>query len=166
MMVRSTRLVALFVALALLTGAAAWAARPGERAPDIQLPRVGGGMVSLGSLVSSGPVLVWFPDVSVSSDSHADLSRTAAAQGVTLLVIPVVGQDADAAAVVAGRLPDAIVLHDADGSVTLGYAGEFIPGVSPRMNLFIVGSRGTVTFARSWPGVTEASLSNELKAAR
>lgn len=161
-----TLLATLAMALVLMAGAVAWAARPGEAAPDIQLPRVGGGFVSLGSLLGSGPVVVWFPDGSVNAATHDSLSRTAAANGATLLVIPVVGADPAAADGVAQRLPAAIVLHDANGSVTLGYSGEFIPGVSPRQNLFVVGTRGTVTFARFWPGVPEASLANELRTAR
>lgn len=165
-MLRTRVLATLVLALAMLAGGAAWAARAGDPAPDIQLPRPGGGMVSLGSLLGAGPVMVWFPDASVSDDSHSGLARAAAQEGVTLLVIPVVGQDAASANSLASRFPQSIVLHDADGSVTLGYTGEFIPGVSPRLNLFIVGSRGTVTFARFWPGVPEASLANELRAAR
>lgn len=161
-----TLLATVAVVMALLAGVAAWAARPGESAPDIQLPRVGGGSVSLGSLLSSGPVVVWFPDATVSAGSHDSLSRTAAANGATLLVIPVVGADPAAAEGVAARLPQAIVLHDANGTVTVGYSGEFIPGVSPRQNLFVVGTRGTVTFARFWPGIPEASLANELRTAR
>lgn len=163
---RQAKWMAVVVALAMLWGGVAWAAKPGDAAPELRLPRVGGGTVDLEPLLASGPVVVWFPDSSASPESHAALLRTVSQQGATLLVVPVVGADAVAAASVAVRFPEEIVLHDAQGSVTLAYTGEFIPGVSPRLNLFVVGTRGTLALVRYWPGVSEGSLSNELKAAR
>lgn len=163
-MIRPRTLASLLVALVLLT-AAAWSARAGDPAPEIALPRVQGAPVSLPGLLASGPVLVWFPDVG-SAASGSSLAQAAAENGATLVVIPVVGQDLSQVEALAARFPDWIVLHDADGAVTVRYAGEFIPGVSPRQNLFVVNTRGAVTWTRFWPGVPEASLAHELRAAR
>ncbi len=150
-----------------LASAGAWAARPGDPAPEINLPRVQGGQVSLTAIRAGGPVLVWFPEASsVSGQTGTSLASAAARNGATLLVIPVVGTDPGPAQALADRFPDWLVLHDADGSVTLSYAGEFIPGISPRQNLFIVSTRGMVTWSRFWPGVPEQTLANELGAAR
>ncbi len=162
----SIRPLALLLAL-FLASAAAWAARPGDPAPEINLPRIYGERVSLAVIRSGGPVLVWFPEASsVSGQTGASLATAAARNGATLLVIPVVGADPGPAQALSDRFPDWLVLHDADGSVTLDYAGEFIPGISPRQNLFIVSTRGLVTWSRFWPGVPEQTLDNELRAAR
>jgi hypothetical protein len=160
------RTLALLLAL-FLTPATAWATRPGDPAPEINLPRIHGGQVSLTAIRTGGPVLVWFPEASsVSGQTGSSLAGAAARNGATLLVIPVVGADPGPAQALADRFPDWLVLHDADGSVTLNYAGEFIPGISPRQNLFIVSTRGLVTWSRFWPGVPEQTLDNELGAAR
>jgi len=162
----SIRTLALLLTLLLASGAA-WAARPGDPAPEINLPRISGGQVSLAAIRAGGPVMVWFPEASsVSSQTGAGLVEAAARNGATLLVIPVVGADPGPAQALADRFPNWLVLHDADGSVTLNYAGEFIPGISPRQNLFIVSTRGLVPWSRFWPGVPEQTLDNELRAAR
>jgi hypothetical protein len=158
--------LALLLAL-FLTTATAWAARPGEPAPEINLPRINGGQVSLAAIRAGGPVLVWFPEASsVSGQTGSILAGAAARNGATLLVIPVVGANPGPAQALADRFPNWLVLHDADGSVTLNYTGEFIPGISPRQNLFIVSTRGLITWSRFWPGVPEQTLDNELSTAR
>lgn len=161
------RRVLLTLTLVLGLAGAALAARAGDAAPDINLPRLGGGTVDLRSALASGPVVVWFPDLSGASPQRAAaLAESIAGGGGRLLIIPVVGQDATAAADLAARSPDLVYLHDADGSVTLGYAGEFVPGVAPRQNLFIVSPSGRISFCRFWPGVPESTLQAEIRAAR
>ena len=165
-MTRCIRPLALLLAL-FLTTATAWTARPGEPAPEINLPRINGGQVSLAAIRAGGPVLVWFPEASsVSGQTGSILAGAAARNGATLLVIPVVGANPGPAQALADRFPNWLVLHDADGSVTLNYTGEFIPGISPRQNLFIVSTRGLITWSRFWPGVPEQTLDNELSTAR
>ncbi len=163
---RNRFLVGLLATLVLACGVA-WAARPGDPAPEISLPRIHGGQGSLLASRATGPVLVWFPAPdSISNRTGSGLMQAAARNGATLLVIPVVGSDPRPAEALADQFPDWIVLHDADGSVTLDYAGEFFPGVSPRRNLFIVSTRGTVTWSGFWPGIPEVTLASELHSAR
>jgi len=163
---RNRFLAGLLATLALACGVA-WAAHPGEPAPEINLPRIHGGQGSLSASRATGPVLVWFPSTgTISNRTASGLAQAAARNGATLLVIPVVGADAGPAETLADQFPDWIVLHDRDGSVTLSYAGEFFPGVSPRRNLFIVSTRGTLTWSGFWPGVPEATLASELHSAR
>lgn len=158
---------ALLLLAFLLLAAGAQAARPGDPAPPLSLPRIQGGAVTLAPLLASGPVLVWFPEAtSVTPETGQALADAATRNGATLLVIPVVGRDPGPAEALAERFPDWIVLHDAEGTVTLQYAGEFIPGVSPRQNLFLVNTRGVLAGCHFWPGVPEGTLGNEIRSAR
>ncbi len=155
------------LATLVLTCGAAWGARPGDPAPEINLPRIHGGQGSLSASRALGPVLVWFPAAgSVSDRTGSSLALAATQNAATLLVIPVVGADQGPAEALAIQFPDWIILHDSDGAVTLNYAGEFVPGVSPRRNLFIVSTRGTITWNGFWPGVPDATLVSELRSAR
>ncbi len=161
------RVKKVLVLFLLLTSLVMAGPGPGQGAPDFSLPRVDGqGSLGLGSFAGR-PVVVWFPDV-VGETPHAltTLKQVADENGATVVVIPVIGGDAGRATPLAGQFPGVAILHDADGSVTLRYTGEFIVGVAPRQNLFLVDGQSRVREIRFYPGVPPRVLSGLLTGIR
>jgi len=152
--------------LLLLTTLALAGPQPGQGAPDFSLPRVDGqGTVGLAGL--GRPLVVWFPDVvGGTPGALTTLKQVADENGASLVVIPVIGPNAQGAAPLAGQFPGVGILHDADGSVTLRYTGEYIVGVAPRQNLFLVDAQSRVREIRFYPGVPTRVLSGLLTAIR
>lgn len=143
------------------------AAGAGDAAPAISLPSLGHGQVQLHALLAGGPVLLWFP--AVTSDDLAQagaLHQLASQHGAQLVIVPVVGADQARAQQIAGQVPGVIVLLDPDGRVVLGYAGEYIAGVCPNPNLFVVTQTGTIAAARQYPGIPPSALSEVLSQSR
>lgn len=151
--------------LLLLTTLALAGPQPGQGAPDFNLPRVDGqGSVGLGSLQGK-PLVIWFPDVvGGTAGALTTLKQVADENGAGLVVIPVVGPNAAGATPLAGQFPGVGILHDADGGVTLRYTGEFIVGVAPRQNLFLVDGQSRVREIRFYPGVPPRILGGLLGA--
>lgn len=162
---RSLIVLALLSALALPALAAP--VQPGESAPDFRLYHLGSGSeASLGTW-SGTPVVLWFPDLDGPVDQQAQtLQKLANELGVVVLVIPVVGPERSPADEFFARNPGVIVLHDAQGSVTHRYTGEFIAGVAPRLNFFVVGPSGRVVSVRSYPGLPPRKLQEILSSSR
>lgn len=157
--------LALALALALLTSRAGLCAQPGSAAPPLQLPRAGGGGFSLQDALRHGPVVLWFPDLPSARPGLVEpLHRIATEAGATLALIPVSEPTAAWADELATRLPGVLILLDPTGRATLDYCEEFIPGISPRQNLFLISQAGRILLARSWPGVPESTLTEHLKA--
>lgn len=153
--------------LLLLTAVVLAGPQPGQGAPDFNLARVDGqGTVGLTGL-QGRPLVVWFPDmVGGTPGALATLKQVADENGASLVVIPVVGPDAAGAAPLAGQYPGVGILHDPDGSVTLRYTGEFIVGVAPRQNLFLVDGQLRVREIRFYPGIPPRVLSGLLTGIR
>lgn len=143
------------------------AAGAGDAAPAINLPSLGRGQVQLHALLPSGPVLLWFPAVTPDDLTQAGaLQQLASQHGAQLVIVPVVGSDQARAQQMAGQVPGAIVLLDVDGRVVLSYAGEYIAGVCPNPNLFVVTRTGTIAAARQYPGIPPSTLSEVLSQSR
>jgi peroxiredoxin len=143
------------------------AAGVGDAAPAVNLPSLGGGQVQLHALLPNGPVLLWF--TAVTSDDMAQaaaLHQLASQHGAQLVIVPVVGADQVRAQQIAGQVPGAIVLLDLDGRVVLSYAGEYIVGVCPNPNLFVVTRTGAIAAARQYPGIPPSNLSEVLSRSR
>lgn len=161
------RISAILVALLCLLSPAGWAVEPGEPAPGFTLPGAIGGDVSLQSLLGESPVVVWFPDLDGAVDRSLEtLWTTVKENSGRLVVIPTVGPDLGAAQVLAQRNPGLVVAHDADGRVTQQYCGEFLAGVAPSRNLYIISPGGRVSSVRFYPGLSPRKLSNLLIQAR
>ena len=153
--------------LLLMTGFVLGGPVPGQPAPDFTLPRIDGqGSLGLAAMLGR-PLVVWFPDL-VGETPHAlaTLKQVADENGAGILVIPVVGPTATSAAGLAGQFPGLGILHDADGSTTLRYTGEFIVGVAPRQNLFLLDAQGRVREIRFYPGIPPRVLGGLLGAIR
>lgn len=162
--VRGLLLLGLLAALAL--PAAAVPVKTGETAPDFRLANLGGGEASLATWAGT-PVVLWFPDLDGPVDQQAQtLQKLASELSVVVLIVPVVGPDRAPAEAFFQRNPGLIVLHDAQGSVTHRYTGEFIAGVAPRLNFFVVTPSGQVASVRSYPGLPPRKLQEILSSSR
>lgn len=126
---------------------------------DFRLPRCdGAGDFQLSSL-AGGPVVLWFPAPGRETEKTLNsLAQLVSENHASLVVIPSVGTDVQAGQNLARRFPGLPVLLDADGSVTLRFTGEFIPGVAPRKNFFVLDSQSQVKVSRYYPGVSPKEL--------
>lgn len=139
------------------------AVNQGEAAPSLDLPALAGSPAAVGS----GPMLVWLTCGNADDLSQAaTLASLASQNGAQLVIIPVTGSDTARAQAIVDKVPGATVLSDPDGHVILSYAGEFIPGVCPNPNLFVISSAGSIAAIRQYPGVAPSSLSTILSQAR
>ncbi|MCE7869496.1 hypothetical protein DYH09_03855 [bacterium CPR1] len=157
--------------LLLILAVVGWLALPtraagaGDAAPAINLPSLGRGQVQLHALLAGGPVLLWFPAVTPDDLARAGaLQQLAAQHGAQLVIVPVVGSEQARAQQI--QVSGAIVLLDVDGRVVLSYAGEYIAGVCPNPNLFVITRTGTIAAARQYPGISPSTLSEVLSQSR
>lgn len=154
-------LISLMAGISLL--APGWALNTGDAAPPLDLPRLAGASPSVGSTT----VVVWLPCGNADDLKHAPaLAQLCSEAGAQLVIIPVTGADGSRAQALVASAPGATVLSDPDGRVILSYSGEFIPGVCPNPNLFIVGPGGAVSAVRQYPGVAPSTLASLLSKVR
>lgn len=142
--------------LGLLLAAAAYALEPGESSPLFRLPRYGDHPeFQLQSVLGDGPVLLWFTAVTRETADHLGaLVQIIDEHEVPLVVVPIGPGGAE----LAEQFPDVPVLRDDGGGLCLQFTGEFIAGVSPRRNLFLLGPNGAVQQVRFYPGVPRKVL--------
>lgn len=154
-------LITLVAGLSLLAPVSALNA--GDSAPSLDLPTLSGSPAALGS----SQLVVWLPTGSSDDLAQAPaLSQLVSQAGAQLVIIPVTGPNQAKAQELASRVPGTTVLSDPDGRVILSYVGEFIPGVCPNPNLFVISANGSVSAIRQYPGVPPSSLSSLLSGAR
>ncbi|MBI3924349.1 MAG: redoxin domain-containing protein [Armatimonadetes bacterium] len=137
--------------------------RPGSAAPPFELEHALGGRVVLSELLTQGPVVIWFADVRGGDPNLRQLGQAAQEAGTRLVLIPVLGPDRETAVGLAQAETQVTVLLDPDGRVTLLYTGEFVVGVAPRENLYVINRQGTVRAVRFYPGIPPRVLSGLLQ---
>ena len=149
----------LSLALVVSSSLAGLALTVGEKAPDFQLARLSDGSpVNLGGLLSAKPVAIWF--CKLEPDCHKwlqVLQEAASTHEVQLVAIPVAPNAAELAKA-QKQFPQVLFLADPDGAVTLRYAGEFVAGVAPRENLYVLDLQGKLKAIRCYPGIPHRAL--------
>ena len=142
--------------LGFLLSAAAFALEPGESSPLFRLPRYGQyPEFQLQSVLGEHPVLLWFTAVTRDTADHlGTLAQVAEEHDVPLVVVPLGLGGAE----LAEHFPDVPVLRDDGGGLCLQFTGEFIAGVSPRRNLFLLSPNGQIQQVRFYPGVPHKVL--------
>lgn len=158
----------IFLAIAvLLCSLAATAETRYRQAPEINLPYAASNEpFAWKSVVGYRPILVWFPEAHTLSERAArPLIRIASENNAELLIIPVIGVDADQACLASAMLPEQKVLVDLNGQLTVQYTGEYIAGMSPRKNLYLVSSLGQITWSAFWPGVVFSNVERAIHSA-
>lgn len=131
--------------------------RSGSKAPSLELETVEGQHYSLQQQIGSTPIVLWFADGSSSSSLASGLVQAVKANNATLVVVSL-GKDANSARLLRQALPNSPILVRPSVEAVTAYVGTYIPGVSPRKNVFVVGRDGRVKAALFWPGVTHDSL--------
>ncbi len=135
----------------------------GESAPPLDAPTLSG----VPAAVGSSTIVVWLPCGTADDLKQAPaLIQLVNQAGAQLVVIPVTGSNQAKAQEFVAVVPGATVLSDPDGRVILNYVGEFIPGVCPNPNLYVISRAGAISAVRQYPGVAPSSLSSLLSQAK